>query len=58
LADIRRANPQFRSYTAPGGAHTILLTPQFYALTVDGVRIRDWVAALLDGRVVRNVGQP
>jgi hypothetical protein len=58
LADIRRANPQFRSYTAPGRAHTILLTPQFYALTVDGVRIRDWVAALLDGRVVRNVGQP
>lgn len=58
LADIRRANPQFRSYTAPGKAHTILLTPQFYALTVDGVTIRDWVAALLDGRAVRNVGKP
>jgi len=56
LAEIRRANPRFRSYTAPGKAHTILVTPQFYALTVDGVAIRDWVAALLDGRVVRNVG--
>lgn len=56
LAEIRRANPRFRSYTAPGKAHTILLTPQFYALTVDGVAIRAWVAALLDGRAVRNVG--
>jgi hypothetical protein len=56
LAEIRRTNPRFRSYTAPGTAHTILLTPQFYALTVDGVAVRDWVAALLDGRAVRNVG--
>lgn len=56
LAEIRRANPRFRSYTAPGQAHTILLTPQFYALTVDGVAIRDWVAALLGGQAVRNVG--
>jgi hypothetical protein len=58
LAEIRRSNPRFRSYTAPGQAHTILLTPRFYALTVDGVVIRDWVAALLDGRAVRNVGDP
>jgi hypothetical protein len=56
LTEIRQANPRFRSYTAPGKAHTILLTPQFYALTVDGVAIRDWVAALLDGCAVRNVG--
>ena len=58
LAEIRRVNSRFKSYTAPGRAHTILMTPQFYALRVDGVSIRDWVAALLDGRAVRNVGEP
>lgn len=56
LAAIRRSNSRFRSYTAPGQAHTILLSPQFYALTVDRVAIRDWVAALIDGRPVDDIG--
>jgi pectinacetylesterase len=57
LAEIRSAVPRFRAYTAPGFVHTILLRPQFYTLAVDGVRIRDWVAELLDGKAVGDVGE-
>jgi hypothetical protein len=57
LADIRRANPALRTYTAPGQMHTILRRPEFYTLAVDGVAVRDWVAGLLDGTRVSDVGQ-
>jgi hypothetical protein len=56
-ADIRRTNPAFMTYTAPGHMHTVLLRPQFYTLTVDGIAVRDWVADLLDGTRVADVGQ-
>jgi hypothetical protein len=45
-ADIRAAVGNFRSYIAPGDTHTILGRPAFYTTTVDGIRFRDWVAAL------------
>ncbi|HKE91244.1 MAG TPA: pectin acetylesterase-family hydrolase [Gemmatimonadales bacterium] len=57
FADIRRINPVLRTYTAPGPMHTILRRPEFYSLTVEGVAIRDWVADLLDGKRVADVGQ-
>lgn len=57
LADIRAANPRFRSYTSPGDMHTILLRPEFYTLTVDSVGFRDWLANLLDGTEVKDVGE-
>ena len=57
FADIRNANPRFRSYTAPGAEHTILMDSGFYGLVVDGVALRDWVARLLDGDRVVNVGE-
>jgi hypothetical protein len=57
LADIRKANPQFRSYTAPGTSHILLGSPEFYTLQVDGTSLRDWVAALVEGRPVKNVGE-
>jgi len=57
LADIRRANPRFRSYTSPGDIHTILLRPEFYTLTVDSISFRDWVAGLLDGTEVKDIGE-
>ena len=57
LADIRAANPRFRSYTSPGDMHTILLRPEFYTLTVDSVAFRDWLAQLLDGTEVKDVGE-
>ncbi len=56
LADIRRTNPALRTYTAPGPTHTILRRPEFYSLSVDGVAIRDWIADLLDGKRVADVG--
>ena len=57
LADIRRANPGLRVYTPPGQMHTILRRPEFYTLAVDGVAVRDWVAGLLDGVRVPDVGE-
>ena len=57
LADIRRSNPRFRSYTSPGDVHTILLRPEFYTLTVDSISFRDWVASLLEGTEVKDIGE-
>lgn len=56
-ADIRRTVPALRSYTAPGSDHTILLRPTLYTLVVDGVPVRDWLAALVAGEPVQNVGE-
>lgn len=56
LREIRAANPAFRSYTAPGQVHTILRSDAVYSTTVDGVAFRDWLAALVDGRPVQEVG--
>ncbi len=39
----------FASYVAPGGEHCITPTPRFYSEVVNGVRFRDWFAALVDG---------
>ena len=57
LAEIRRANPALRSYTAPGRVHTILRRNSVYTTTVDGVAFRDWLADLVAGRDVQNVGE-
>jgi hypothetical protein len=57
LADIRRANPRFRTYPGPGEGHTILIRPEFYTLAVDGVAFRDWFAGLLGGARMPDVGQ-
>ena len=46
----------YHSYTYPGWMHTIISRPEFYTMTVDGIRLRDWVAQLLDGSSVRFVG--
>jgi Pectinacetylesterase len=47
--------PNYRSYLACGFNHCALPTDEFYSLSVDGVRLRDWVADLAAGR---NVGCP
>lgn len=57
FADIRQVNSRLRTYTSPGPMHTILRRREFYTLTVDGVLVRDWVADLLDGKRVSDVGQ-
>ncbi len=56
LAEIKRAVPSFRSYTAPGKVHTILRSNAVYTTKVDGVVFRDWLQALVDGDVVADVG--
>jgi hypothetical protein len=46
--------PNFRSYIGWGATHTILVTPLFYAMQVEGVAFRDWFAALVNGDAVEN----
>ena len=45
----------FGSFVAPGGEHCITPTPRFYGETVNGVRFRDWFAALVSGEHVADV---
>lgn len=47
--------PNFHAYTAPGGEHCITPTDRFYSEVVEGVRFRDWVAALVAGEDVPDV---
>ncbi len=57
-ADIDAAlegQDNYRSYIAPGELHTILLRPQFYTYESDGVKIRDWTAALAAGEPVADI---
>ena len=37
----------FADYVAPGGDHCLSVTPGFYSQNVNGVRFRDWFAALM-----------
>jgi hypothetical protein len=52
---IREQLPGLRSYTAGGMKHTILFDPLFYKVQTDGVRIRDWVAAIAAGDEVQDI---
>lgn len=54
-ADIRESVPGFRSFIAGGELHTILLRPEFYTQHVEGLRVRDWIAALAAHRDVEDV---
>ena len=56
LEEIRSAVPSFRSYTAPGKAHTLLRSNAVYTTTVDGVAFKDWLTALVNGDPVEDVG--
>jgi hypothetical protein len=57
FADIRQESPTFRTYTGSAKMHVVLSRPEFYSMSVDGVRLRDWVAALIGGSEVVNVGE-
>ena len=54
--ELSQSVPGYHSYTYPGWKHTIIGRPEFYTLTVDGIRLRDWVAQLIEGAPVRSVG--
>jgi hypothetical protein len=54
--EIREATPgNFFTYTAGGSLHVILPRSQFYTYQVDGMRLRDWVAALAAGEEIEDV---
>jgi Pectinacetylesterase. len=54
--EIHEGAPSFRTYTAPGKAHTILRSNAMYTTKVDSVAFKDWLAALVNGEEVENVG--
>jgi hypothetical protein len=56
LADVRRDVPAFRTFTAPGRQHTVLTRRGLYTLAVDDVPLYQWVAALVRGDAVDDVG--
>jgi hypothetical protein len=45
------AYPNFRSFVAGGDVHTVLSRPEFYTYSANGVRVRDWLANLLTGKL-------
>ena len=55
--EIQDAVPSFRSYTAPGKAHTILRSNAMYTTTVDSVAFKDWLSALVNGEEVEDIGE-
>jgi len=52
LEAIQAAAPNHRSYTPGGTLHCINPSDEFYRYAIDGVRVRDWVAALAAGQDV------
>jgi hypothetical protein len=54
-AAIEAAGVVQHSYTAPGKEHLILEVDRFYEIEVDGVRLVDWVEALLAGEPIEDV---
>jgi Pectinacetylesterase len=54
-ATIEDAGVVLHSYTAPGDGHGIFEWPTFYELEVNGVKLVDWVAALIAGEPLDDV---
>jgi hypothetical protein len=57
LRAIHHAARNFRSIVLPGHGHCVLPTRTYDTQAVDGVRVRDWVADLVAGRAVRDLGR-
>ena len=54
-AAIEAAGVVLHSYTAPGQGHGILEFETFYDLEVDGVKLVDWIEALIGGKPLDDV---
>lgn len=52
LRELDGRLPTFRAFVLSGTAHGLMRTDRFYALGEDGVRLRDWIADLVEGRSV------
>ncbi|MEP6732495.1 MAG: pectin acetylesterase-family hydrolase [bacterium] len=57
LTQVRNGATWFRTYTTPGKAHTILHSNAVYTTKVDGVMFSDWLASLVTGESVEDVGR-
>ena len=57
MTQLRRLIPGFRSYSVPGTLHTVLVRPQFYATAFGDLPLNEWVANLLNGTPVADVGK-
>jgi hypothetical protein len=56
LAQVRNGTNWFHTYTAPGAVHTILRSNALYTTKVDGVLFSDWLASLVNGESVEDIG--
>jgi hypothetical protein len=54
LKDVSSQVPSFRYLVAQGTAHIVLNQPEFYDYAVNGIRLRDWVDDLANGRDVQS----
>lgn len=52
---IAQNTPNFRGYVSGGDRHCIIMSDDFYTLETNGVRIRDWMAALANGELPEEV---
>jgi hypothetical protein len=52
---IEAAGVPVHSWVGPGTLHTILGRPEFYTVKVNGTRLREWVADLVNGKDVPDV---
>lgn len=55
LREISNRARNFRSYTQGGSLHCMIPRGEFYSYSVNGVRLRDWVADIAAGRNVNTV---
>jgi hypothetical protein len=55
LEELHAGIPNFRSYVGWGEGDCMLVKPDFYTHQTNGVRLRDWVAAVAAGEDVDNV---
>jgi Pectinacetylesterase len=54
-AAIEKTGVDLHSYTAPGDGHGILEWPRFYEVEVNGEKLVDWMARLIEGNRVDDV---
>ena len=54
-AMIEAAGVNQFSFTAPGTEHTLVRTPVFYEMELNGVRLVDWVTSIVNGDEVDDV---
>lgn len=47
--------PTFRHFIDSGKHHGLIIRPQFYTTTMNGVKFSDWLTDLIDGKEVENV---